>query len=101
VLRSLGATRWKDGAAADALAKWQKALRYLDVHAVPPAEFADEFTALRVPLLLNSALAALRAPGGTAGARTALKATSDALDLPKLSDSDRGMYYSFTGAARK
>lgn len=93
VLRELGAKRWKDGATADALAKWEKALRYLDVHAVlqagAPAEFADEFAALRVPLLLNSALAALKAPGGTAGARTALKATNDALNLPKLSDSDR------------
>ncbi|KAF8273651.1 peptidyl-prolyl cis-trans isomerase Cpr7 [Lactarius quietus] len=93
VLRELGATRWKEGAAADALAKWQKALRYLDVHTVqhagPPAEFADEFAALRAPLLLNSALAALKAPGGTAGARTALEVTNNALKLPKLSDSDR------------
>ncbi|KAN0136875.1 cyclophilin-like domain containing protein [Lactarius tabidus] len=93
VLRELGATRWKAGATEDAYAKWQKALRYLDVHAVmragAPAEFADEFAALRVPLLLNSALAALKAPGGTAGAGTALDATKSALRLPNLSDSDR------------
>src|SRR6267154_4319705 len=31
-LRTLGNARWKESAAADALAKWQKALRYLDVH---------------------------------------------------------------------
>ena len=94
VLRELGATRWKAGAAEDAYAKWQKALRYLDVHAVmragAPAEFADEFAALRVPLMLNSALAALKAPGGTAGALTALEVTKSALRLPNLSDSDRG-----------
>ncbi|KAI9459234.1 peptidyl-prolyl cis-trans isomerase Cpr7 [Lactarius psammicola] len=93
VLRELGSARWKDGAAADALAKWQKALRYLDVHpllhgAAPP-ELADEFATLRVPLLLNSALAAFKAPGGTTGARTALEATKNALALPKLNDSDR------------
>ncbi|KAH9020035.1 peptidyl-prolyl cis-trans isomerase Cpr7 [Lactarius pseudohatsudake] len=93
LLRELGAARWKDGAAADALAKWQKALRYLDVHPVlpddAPPELADEFAALRVPLLLNSALAAFKAPGGTVGALTALNATNAALALPKLSDSDR------------
>ena len=93
MLRELGSARWKAGAAADALAKWQKALRYLDVHPnLPddPPELADEFAALRVPLLLNSALAAFKAPGGTAGARTALDVTNIALGLPKLSDSDRG-----------
>ena len=92
-LRELGTARWKDGSAADALAKWQKALRYLDVHlALPddaPSELSDEFTALRTPLLLNSALAAFKAPGGSQGASIALSATSAALQLPKLSDADR------------
>ncbi|KAH9968179.1 peptidyl-prolyl cis-trans isomerase Cpr7 [Russula dissimulans] len=92
-LRELGTARWKDGATADALAKWQKALRYLDVHPVLPDDAApgleDEFGALRTPLLLNSALAALKAPGGIPGARIALDATNYALKLPKLSDSDR------------
>ena len=94
-LRELGTARWKDGSAADALAKWQKALRYLDLHSVLPddasSELADEFTALRTPLLLNSALAALKAPGGVEGAQIALSATSSALELPKLADADRGM----------
>ncbi|KAI9513376.1 peptidyl-prolyl cis-trans isomerase Cpr7 [Russula earlei] len=92
-LRELGTARWKDGAPADALAKWQKALRYLDVHPVLPDDappgLADEYNALRTPLLLNSALAALKAPSGIPGARIALKATSDALKLPNLGDSDR------------
>jgi hypothetical protein len=92
-LRALANARWKDGAAADALTKWQKALRYLDVHHDAPEELADEFVALRTPLLLNSALAALKAPGGVAGARVALDATNAALELPKLGDSDRGMYW--------
>ena len=94
VLRELGTARWKEGAAADALAKWQKALRYLDAHpGLPddtPSELADEFNVLRTPLLLNSALAAFKAPGGVEGARIALSATTTALGLPKLGDSDRG-----------
>jgi len=93
-LRELGTARWKDGSAADALAKWQKALRYLDVHPVlpddAPSELADEFTALRTPLLLNSALAAFKEPGGIQGAHIALSATSTALELPNLADADRG-----------
>ena len=95
-LRELGTARWKDGSAADALAKWQKALRYLDVHPVlpddAPSELVDEFTALRTPLLLNSALAAFKAPGGVQGAQIALSATSATLELPKLADADRGTW---------
>ncbi|KAH9960535.1 hypothetical protein BGW80DRAFT_1562255 [Lactifluus volemus] len=75
-----------------ALAKWQKALRYLDVHPVLPddasPELAEEFNTLRTPLLLNSALAAFKEPVGTAGARIAFSATSTVLGLLKLSDSD-------------
>jgi peptidyl-prolyl isomerase D len=58
-----------------------------------PPELADEFTALRAPLLLNSALAAVKEPGGAAGARIALSSTSAALELPNLSDSDRGTFF--------
>jgi peptidyl-prolyl isomerase D len=94
LLRELGTARWKEGLAADALDKWQKALRYLNVHPVlpddAPPEITDEFNALRTPLLLNSALAAFRSPGGLQGANIALKETSTALRLPKLSDTDRG-----------
>jgi hypothetical protein len=82
-----------------ALAKWQKALRYLDVHPVLPddasPELAEEFNTLRTPLLLNSALAAFKEPVGTAGARIAFSATSTVLGLLKLSDSDCGMYCFF------
>jgi peptidyl-prolyl isomerase D len=94
LLRELGTACWKEGSAANALDKWQKALRYLDVHPIlpddAPAELADEFTALRTPLLLNSAHAAFKAPGGIPGARIALGATSTVLRLPKLGDADRG-----------
>jgi peptidyl-prolyl isomerase D len=94
VLRELGTAHWKEGSAAEALAKWQKALRYLDVHPVlpddAPPELTDEFAALRKPLLLNSALAAFKAPGGTEGANIALNVTTTALQLPNLGDADRG-----------
>ncbi|KAI0280360.1 peptidyl-prolyl cis-trans isomerase [Russula aff. rugulosa BPL654] len=89
ILRTLGNARWKESAAADALAKWQKALRYLDVHHDAPEGLADEFIALRTPLLLNSALAAFKAPGGPEGAQITINATNSALELPKLSDADR------------
>ncbi|SPO40534.1 related to Peptidyl-prolyl cis-trans isomerase D [Pseudozyma flocculosa] len=51
---------------ATALAKYQKALRYLNVHPVLPddkqgdAAFCAEYTSLRTPLQLNSALCALK-----------------------------------------
>ncbi|KAH9954689.1 hypothetical protein BGW80DRAFT_405400 [Lactifluus volemus] len=93
MLRELGTARWKEGTAADALAKWQKALRYLDVHPVLPddtsPELAEEFNTLPMPLLLNSALAAFKEPVGIADARIAFSATSTVLGLLKLSDSDR------------
>ena len=93
-LREVGNALWKAGDAAPALAKWQKALRYLDVHPVLPADAPEEVreghAALRAPLLLNSALAALKAPGAPGqNAQTALRATERALEL-SLSDADRG-----------
>src|SRR6266403_607633 len=48
-LRTLGNARWKEGAVADALAKWQKALCYLDLHHDAPEDFADEFIVHRSP----------------------------------------------------
>ena len=55
-----------------------------------PEEVREAHAALRAPLLLNSALAALKAPGAPAeNAQTALKATERALTL-SLSDADRG-----------
>jgi peptidyl-prolyl isomerase D len=99
MLRELGTARWKEGTAANALSKWQKALRYLDVHPIllddASPELVEEFNTLRTPLLLNLALAAFKEPVGTAGARIAFSATSTVLGLLKLSDSDRGMYCFF------
>ncbi|KAH9171820.1 cyclophilin-like domain-containing protein [Lactarius sanguifluus] len=84
LLRELGSARWKDGAAADALAKWQKALRYLDVHHHALPDDAPSELSRRICGAARPALAQLGPRG-----RTALDATNAALALPKLSDSDR------------
>ena len=70
-----------------------EAIRYIDFHVdLPegaPPEMRDSFDALLAPLLLNSALAALRA-GGPANARLALRVTDRALANLELNDTDKG-----------
>lgn len=58
-----------------------------------PAERQEAFNALLAPLLLNSALAAVRLqPASSYNAEVAIANTSRALDDLKLSDSDRGKH---------
>ncbi|KAK4057846.1 peptidyl-prolyl cis-trans isomerase cpr6 [Microbotryomycetes sp. JL221] len=99
------ATEWfKKGEYKVANKKYIKALRYLDVHPVLAernVDLEDKFSALKLSLLLNSALASLKSssPTSTADARTAIKQATKALDLDgnaetdsmkrKLSDSDK------------
>ena len=70
-----------------------EAIRYLDFHVdLPegaPPELKDSFDALLAPLLLNSALAALRA-GGAANARLVLRVAERAIANLELSDTDKG-----------
>ncbi|KAF9810230.1 hypothetical protein IEO21_07072 [Rhodonia placenta] len=90
-VREIGTKLFKEGKAEDALAKYQKSIRYLDMHQTlphdAPPELKDSYDALLAPLFLNSALAALRA-GGTANAGIALKAADRALEM-QLSDADK------------
>ncbi|PCH36779.1 hypothetical protein WOLCODRAFT_140583 [Wolfiporia cocos MD-104 SS10] len=90
-VRELGNKLFKEGKTEEALAKYQKAIRYLDVHPVlpddAPPELRDSCDTLLTPLLLNSALAALRA-GGSDNAGIALRATDRALEM-QLSDADK------------
>ncbi|KIM41336.1 hypothetical protein M413DRAFT_445361 [Hebeloma cylindrosporum] len=62
-VREVGNKLFKEGKTEEALQKYQKSLRYLDVHPVLPEgssqELQDKFNALAAPLLLNSALAAI------------------------------------------
>ena len=70
-----------------------EAIRYLDLHtALPddsPPELRDSLDVQLSALLLNSALAALRAGGG-ANARLALRSTDRALSTLTLNDTDKG-----------
>lgn len=56
-----------------------------------PPELKDSFDALLAPLLLNSALAAIRAqPPSPENAQIAIKNTTRALDNLQLNASDKG-----------
>jgi len=94
VVREVGNSLFKNGQPEEALQKYQKSLRYLDVHPVLPEgssqELQDKFNALLAPLLLNSALAAIRAqPPSTANSLTALSNATRALDKLTLSNADK------------
>ncbi|KIY69011.1 40 kDa cyclophilin [Cylindrobasidium torrendii FP15055 ss-10] len=88
-IRELGNGAFKAGKMAEALDKWEKALRYLDVHPVlpdeTPADLKEKYIALKSALLLNSALA-----GAKSKPSVGIKFASRALDMsPPLSDSDK------------
>ncbi|QRV85035.1 peptidyl-prolyl cis-trans isomerase, cyclophilin-type protein [Ceratobasidium sp. AG-Ba] len=99
-IRALGNTLYKEGKLELALQKYQKAIRYLDVHPVmpdgSPAELKAQFDALRTPVLLNAALVAIK----TREPRLAIKLTSNALSItPSISDADKGKAYYRRGLA--
>ncbi|KAF7291004.1 PPIase cyclophilin-type domain-containing protein [Mycena chlorophos] len=94
-LRELANGLYKEGKLVEALEKYQKSIRYLDVHNVLPedeAELQKQYEDLLAPLLLNSALVAVRIqPASAANANTAVKAASRALStLKSLSAADQG-----------
>ncbi|OAX42248.1 hypothetical protein K503DRAFT_847938 [Rhizopogon vinicolor AM-OR11-026] len=90
-IRELGNKLFKDGQVELALNKYLKSIRYLDVHPVlpenSPPELKDSYDALLAPLLLNSALAALRTQ--PSDAQTAVKNTTRALERLELSNADK------------
>ncbi|KAF4579368.1 peptidyl-prolyl cis-trans isomerase cpr6 [Pleurotus pulmonarius] len=93
-VRELGNALFKAGKTSEALDKYQKSIRYIDHHLgivdSTPAERQEAFNALLAPLLLNSALAAIRIqPASSYNADVAIESTSRALDKLKLSDSDK------------
>ncbi|GLB39716.1 putative peptidyl-prolyl cis-trans isomerase [Lyophyllum shimeji] len=93
-VREVGNKLFKEGKHDQALAKYQKSIRYLDVHPVmpegSPPEMQDSFDALRAPLLLNSALAAIKAqPPSSENAEIAIKNTTRALDRLELNTADK------------
>ncbi|KAJ7672402.1 peptidyl-prolyl cis-trans isomerase [Mycena polygramma] len=92
-LRGLATNLYKEGKAAAALQKYQKSIRYLDVHSLLPEESTElqvSYDALLAPLLLNSALVAVRLqPPSAANAAIAVKCASRALSTLKLSPADK------------
>ncbi|KAJ6625133.1 cyclophilin-like domain-containing protein [Mycena sp. CBHHK59/15] len=90
-IRELGNTLFKEGKTEQALAKYQKSIRYLDVHTLLPEDAAPElqtaYDALLAPLLLNSALAAVRAQPPSAD--VAIKCASRAYTTLELSPADK------------
>jgi len=93
-VRELGNKLFKEGNAEGALAKYQKSIRYLDVHPVmpdgSPPELKNSFDSLLAPLLLNSALAALKVhPQTPFNARIGVGSATRALDRMALSNADK------------
>jgi len=90
-IRELGNKLFKEGQVELALKKYLKSIRYLDVHPVlpddSPPELKDSYDALLAPLLLNSALAALRSQ--PPDAQTAVKNATRALERLELSNADK------------
>ena len=73
-----------------------ESIRYLDLHPTlpenSPPELQDSFNALLAPLLLNSALAAIRAqPQSSANAMIAIANATRALNKLQLNNADKGM----------
>ncbi|WWC98071.1 peptidyl-prolyl cis-trans isomerase D [Kwoniella sp. B9012] len=91
-LKDVGTKEFKAGQFATALDKYQKALRYLDVHPVlpddAPKEQVEGFRAARIPLLTNAALAALKCT--PPAATLAMILTTRALAIDNLTPAEKG-----------
>ncbi|CAE6506995.1 unnamed protein product [Rhizoctonia solani] len=91
-IKTVGTKLHKEGQLELALEKYQKAIRYLDVHPFLPAgqdtpNLQGEYNTILTALLLNSALAAIK----THKPSVALAATTRALGLkPEIGASDKG-----------
>ncbi|KAF9255982.1 peptidyl-prolyl cis-trans isomerase [Marasmius fiardii PR-910] len=93
-IREIGNKLFKEGKPDLALSKYQKSIRYLDVHHNLPEDASEElkqsYKTLLAPLLLNSALASIRIqPPDSHNADIAIKSATRALDFLELSDSDK------------
>ncbi|KAF5325184.1 hypothetical protein D9619_009909 [Psilocybe cf. subviscida] len=93
-VREVGNKLFKEGKVAEALDKYQKSIRYLDEHPVlpdtAPPELKDSYGALLAPLLLNSALAAIKIqPSSSANSVIAITSATRALNQLTLNDADK------------
>ncbi|KAJ7450822.1 peptidyl-prolyl cis-trans isomerase [Mycena latifolia] len=89
-LRALATTLYKEGKLQTALEKYQKSIRYLDVHTLLPddaREMQTAYDALLAPLLLNTALLAVRVQPPSAA--IGVPAATRALNTLKLAPADQ------------
>ncbi|KAL1407579.1 peptidyl-prolyl cis-trans isomerase cpr6 [Vanrija albida] len=91
-LKNLGTAEFKAANFVAALAKYQKALRYLDVHPDFPADaepkMVEAYRTTRIPLLTNSALAALKTVPPQA--KLAASLATRALNVDGLTPAEKG-----------
>ncbi|KAJ7614132.1 peptidyl-prolyl cis-trans isomerase [Roridomyces roridus] len=92
-LRALATNLYKEGKLDLALEKYQKSIRYLDVHSLLPEDAKEvqaSYDALLAPLLLNSALVAVRVqPTNATNAKIAIQCASRAFNTLQLSPADK------------
>ncbi|KAM0746401.1 hypothetical protein T439DRAFT_329847 [Meredithblackwellia eburnea MCA 4105] len=94
-LKDIGTKFFKAGDFPVALKKYSKAVRYLDVHPVLPErnlELEDQYSSLKLSILLNSSLTALKCstPLSTTDARAAIKSATSALNMDGDAEKDQG-----------
>lgn len=104
-IREVATKLYKQGDITGALQKYLKSIRYLDVHQELPEnslpDLNEQYKSLLAPLLLNSALAAIRIePHTTANATIAITMTTRALGKLELSNGDKAKAYYRRGLAR-
>nr|Q5U8Z7.1 RecName: Full=Peptidyl-prolyl cis-trans isomerase D; Short=PPIase D; AltName: Full=Rotamase D [Amanita muscaria]AAV40687.1 40 kDa cyclophilin [Amanita muscaria] len=104
-IREVANRLYKQGDISGALQKYSKSIRYLDVHQeLPensPPDLNEQYKSLLAPLLLNSALAAIRIePHSAANAMNAVANTSRALNRLELSNADKAKAYYRRGLAK-
>ncbi|KAG8978939.1 peptidyl-prolyl cis-trans isomerase cpr6, partial [Tulasnella sp. 427] len=99
-IKGVGTELFKQKKIAAALEKFEKSIRYLDLHPVLPEstaqELQDRYNAVLTPLLLNCALCALRLP--KANNQLAIKYTTRLVDRQdtgkvNLKEEDKGKVY--------
>jgi peptidyl-prolyl isomerase D len=80
-IREVGNKLFKEGKVAPALDKWQKSTRYVDLHftSLETDELKQSYAALLSPLLLNTALAALKLSAGSPGYANTTVSTANRL----------------------
>ncbi|EAU84018.1 peptidyl-prolyl cis-trans isomerase [Coprinopsis cinerea okayama7 len=105
LIREVGNRLFKEGKVDQASNKYQKALRYLDLHWPLPEDASEELQAgykeLFTPVLLNSALAAIRVePRSTVNSTIAITNTTRAINYFDLKPADKAKAYYRRALAR-